>query len=82
VASTTITRQAALVSAAASALTGTGTTYDHLLLVRKLGVPGHPELAMGAIASGGVRIIGGRAGLSASTMARARAAGSAQGGCA
>ena len=25
--------------------------------VRKLGVPGHPELAMGAIASGGVRIV-------------------------
>lgn len=28
-----------------------------LLLVRKLGVPGHAELAMGAIASGGVRVI-------------------------
>ena len=28
-----------------------------LLLVRKLGVPGHEELAMGAIASGGVRIL-------------------------
>lgn len=28
-----------------------------LLLVRKLGVPGHEEFAMGAIASGGVRII-------------------------
>ena len=27
-----------------------------LMLVRKLGVPGHSELAMGAIASGGVRI--------------------------
>lgn len=26
-------------------------------LVRKLGVPGHPELAMGAIASGGVRVL-------------------------
>jgi predicted phosphoribosyltransferase len=25
--------------------------------VRKLGLPGHPELAMGAIASGGVRVI-------------------------
>ncbi len=25
--------------------------------VRKLGVPGHPELAMGAIASGGVRVL-------------------------
>lgn len=28
-----------------------------LLLVRKLGVPGHRELAMGAIASGGIRVI-------------------------
>ncbi|HEY7635095.1 MAG TPA: phosphoribosyltransferase family protein [Gemmatimonadales bacterium] len=28
-----------------------------LILVRKLGVPGHEELAMGAIASGGVRIL-------------------------
>jgi putative phosphoribosyl transferase len=28
-----------------------------LLLVRKLGVPGHEELAFGAIASGGVRIL-------------------------
>jgi predicted phosphoribosyltransferase len=28
-----------------------------VLLVRKLGVPGHEEFAMGAIASGGVRII-------------------------
>jgi predicted phosphoribosyltransferase len=28
-----------------------------VLLVRKLGVPGHEELAMGAIASGGVRIV-------------------------
>ncbi|MFA9477466.1 phosphoribosyltransferase [Phycisphaerales bacterium AB-hyl4] len=27
------------------------------LLVRKLGVPGHEELAMGAIASGGVRVL-------------------------
>jgi putative phosphoribosyl transferase len=26
-------------------------------LVRKLGVPGHPELAMGAIATGGVRVL-------------------------
>jgi predicted phosphoribosyltransferase len=25
--------------------------------VRKLGVPGHEELAMGAIASGGVRVL-------------------------
>ncbi len=28
-----------------------------LMLVRKLGVPGHKELAMGAIASGGVRVM-------------------------
>jgi putative phosphoribosyl transferase len=28
-----------------------------VFLVRKLGVPGHPELAMGAIASGGVRVL-------------------------
>src|SRR5690349_24954980 len=28
-----------------------------VFLVRKLGVPGHSELAMGAIASGGVRIV-------------------------
>src|ERR1700732_3792052 len=27
-----------------------------VFLVRKLGVPGHPELAMGAIASGGARV--------------------------
>src|ERR671916_1328270 len=28
-----------------------------LFLVRKLGTPGHEELAMGAIASGGVRVL-------------------------
>ncbi|MFM6200084.1 MAG: phosphoribosyltransferase, partial [Dolichospermum sp.] len=28
-----------------------------ICLVRKLGVPGHQELAMGAIATGGVRVI-------------------------
>src|SRR4029453_3033075 len=28
-----------------------------VFLVRKLGVPGHPELAMGAIAEGGVEVI-------------------------
>jgi putative phosphoribosyl transferase len=28
-----------------------------LLLVRKLGVPGHEELAMGAIATGGIRVL-------------------------
>jgi putative phosphoribosyl transferase len=30
-----------------------------VMLVRKLGVPGHEELAMGAIASGGVRVLSG-----------------------
>ncbi|PRQ09986.1 phosphoribosyltransferase [Enhygromyxa salina] len=33
-----------------------GATLD-IMLVRKLGVPGHAELAAGAIASGGVRIL-------------------------
>jgi putative phosphoribosyl transferase len=33
-----------------------GTTLD-VLLVRKLGYPGHPELAMGAIASGNIMIL-------------------------
>jgi predicted phosphoribosyltransferase len=28
-----------------------------IFLVRKIGVPGHPELAMGAIAEGGVRVL-------------------------
>ncbi|HEY6175132.1 MAG TPA: phosphoribosyltransferase [Kofleriaceae bacterium] len=28
-----------------------------VLVVRKLGVPGHPELAMGAIASGGIQVV-------------------------
>src|SRR5947209_3554232 len=28
-----------------------------VFLVRKLGVPGHEELAMGAIATGGVRVV-------------------------
>jgi putative phosphoribosyl transferase len=28
-----------------------------IFLVRKLGLPGHPELAMGALASGGVRVM-------------------------
>ena len=36
--------------------TSLGATLD-VLVVRKLGVPGHPELAMGAIASGGVRVL-------------------------
>ena len=30
-----------------------------MFVVRKLGLPGHPELAMGAIASGGVRVFNG-----------------------
>lgn len=34
----------------------TGSELD-LMLVRKLGVPGHRELAMGAIASGGIQVI-------------------------
>ena len=33
-----------------------GATFD-IFLVRKLGVPGHEELVMGAIASGGVRVL-------------------------
>jgi hypothetical protein len=33
-----------------------GTPLD-VILVRKLGVPGHEELAMGAVASGGVRVL-------------------------
>jgi putative phosphoribosyl transferase len=28
-----------------------------VFLVRKLGVPGHPELAMGAIATGGIKVL-------------------------
>ncbi len=35
---------------------GLGAPLD-VFLVRKLGVPGHEELAMGAIASGGVRVL-------------------------
>src|SRR5438105_2410775 len=30
-----------------------------VFIVRKLGLPGHPELAMGAIASGGMRVFNG-----------------------
>ena len=30
-----------------------------VFMVRKLGLPGHPELAMGAIATGGVRVLNG-----------------------
>jgi predicted phosphoribosyltransferase len=35
---------------------GLGAPLD-LFLVRKLGVPGHPELAMGAIAEGGIEVL-------------------------
>lgn len=41
---------------AAEIASALGTPLD-ALLVRKLGVPGHEELAMGAIASGGVRVL-------------------------
>ena len=37
-----------------------------VIVVRKLGTPGHSELAMGAIGEGGVRVLG-------DAMARARA---------
>ena len=43
------------VPVAAEVARGLGAPLD-VLVVRKLGVPGHEELAMGAIASGGVRI--------------------------
>ena len=45
-----------------------------VFVVRKLGVPGHEELAMGAIASGGVRVVNeqvvGRLGLSEAVLDR------------
>jgi putative phosphoribosyl transferase len=44
------------VPVAAEVARGLGAPLD-VFLVRKLGVPGHDELAMGAIASGGVRVI-------------------------
>ena len=44
------------VPVAAEVAAGLGAPLD-VLLVRKLGVPGHAELAMGAIASGGVRVL-------------------------
>jgi putative phosphoribosyl transferase len=44
------------VPVAAEVARALGTPLD-VFLVRKLGVPGHDELAMGAIASGGVRVI-------------------------
>src|SRR5438477_3750213 len=49
-----------------------------VFLVRKLGVPGHPELAMGAIATGGVRVLNGQVvqalGISAAVVDAAAAA--------
>ena len=46
-----------------------------VFVVRKLGVPGHEELAMGAIASGGVLVVNeqvaGRLGLGEAALARA-----------
>ncbi|MBN9518071.1 phosphoribosyltransferase [bacterium] len=48
-----------------------------VFLVRKLGVPGHEELAMGAIASGGVRVLNDRVvrplGISAAAIERVAA---------
>lgn len=44
------------VPVAAPVAEGLGAPLD-VLVVRKLGVPGHEELAMGAIASGGVRVL-------------------------
>lgn len=40
-----------------------------VFLVRKLGVPGHEELAMGAIATGGVRVVNESGGIG--TMSKA-----------
>ena len=49
-----------------------------VFLVRKLGVPGHEELAMGAIASGGIQVLNddvvSQLGLGPPTIARVRAA--------
>ena len=44
------------VPVAAAVADALGAPLD-VFLVRKLGVPSHPELAMGAIASGGVRVL-------------------------
>ena len=44
------------VPVAAQVAAGLGAPLD-VFLVRKLGVPGHVELAMGAIATGGVRVV-------------------------
>ena len=42
------------VPVAAQVANALGAALD-VFVVRKLGAPGHPELAMGAVASGGVR---------------------------
>lgn len=44
------------VPVAAEVAAALGAALD-VLVVRKLGAPGHPELAMGAIASGGIRVL-------------------------
>ena len=44
------------VPVAAEVADALGATLD-VFVVRKLGAPGHPELAMGAVASGGVRVV-------------------------
>jgi putative phosphoribosyl transferase len=53
-----------------------------VFVVRKLGVPGHEELAMGAIAQGGVRVLNedivGALGIPASTIAQVAAAEAAE----
>ena len=41
----------------AAEIASTLTAPLDVFLVRKIGVPGHPELAMGAIAEGGVRVL-------------------------
>jgi predicted phosphoribosyltransferase len=44
---------------AAEVASHVGAPFD-IFLVRKIGVPGHPELAMGAIAEGGVKVLSNR----------------------
>lgn len=60
------------VPVAAAVAAALGAELD-LLIVRKLGVPGHDELAMGAIASGGVQVLNHEvlagSGIGASTLA-------------
>jgi putative phosphoribosyl transferase len=57
--------------------TALGVPLD-VLIVRKLGVPGHEELAMGAIASGGVRIVNERVAREYGLSERALAAAATQ----